>query len=363
MRVLCVNAGSSSVKLSVVEDDGSVAAAQTVDTSSGGGDDEVMQCLRTLGHAAGAVGHRVVHGGERFVEAVRLDGGVVQALHDLCDLAPLHQPKSLRGIDLASAALPHLPAVACFDTAFHATLPPAARTYAIPQEWRDAGVRRYGFHGLSHAYIARRAPQLLGITSAGLRLVSCHLGAGASLAAVLDGSCADTTMGFTPLEGLVMATRSGSIDPGAVLWLVTHQGMPAADVADALEHSSGMAALCGTADMREARRRADSGDSLARAAFDILVHRLAQSVAAMAASLGGVDVLVFTGGVGEHDAALRADTAVRLGFLGVSIDAERNARTEADADISDAASAVRVAVVTAHEDVEIARQTRAVLLA
>ena len=213
-----------------------------------------------------------------------------------------------------------VPAVACFDTAFHATLPEAAHTYAIPLEWRTRwDVRRYGFHGLSHSYASRRAAELVDRPVRDLRTVVCHLGAGASLCAVAGGTSVDTTMGFTPLEGLVMATRSGSVDPGLVLWLQENAGLREHEIAETLEHRSGLLALGGSDDMRVLLARADGGDDRAALAVDVYVHRLVAGVAAMAASLGGLDVLAFTGGVGENAPAVRARAADRLGFLGVEV--------------------------------------------
>ena len=220
-----------------------------------------------------------------------------------------------------------MPAVACFDTTFHATLPPAAATYAVPRGWRDEwGLRRYGFHGLSHAYASRRAAELLDLPLGDLRTVVCHLGAGASLCAVQGGRSVDTTMGFTPLDGLVMATRAGSIDPGAVLWLVEHGGLSPAEVAHALEHESGLLGLAGSGDMRDVLERAGAGDPEAILARDVYLHHLRAGIAAMAAALGGLDVLVFTGGVGERAPFVRAAAAEGLGFLGVAVEPDANAR-------------------------------------
>jgi acetate kinase len=253
-----------------------------------------------------------------------------------------------------------VPAVACFDTAFHATLPAAAATYAVPTGWRrDLGVRRYGFHGLSHAWVARRAAEMAAAVGApAARIVSCHLGAGASLAAVRDGRSVDTTMGFTPLEGLVMATRSGSVDPGAVLWLVTRGGLAPGEVLDAMEHRSGLAALAGTPDMAEVVRRAAAGDPDAVLARDVYVHRLRAEVAAMVAALGGLDVLAFTGGVGEHAPTVRSAAAAGLAHLGVAIDPAADAGAEPDADVTAPGSTARVLVIEAREDLEIARGVR-----
>ena len=276
MRVLVVNAGSSSVKLRLLGDDDELLVDRELDAPESRVDPEELDKALANGMGdADAVGHRIVHGGERFVDAVRIDDDVTGALRELTDLAPLHQPKSLAALDAVSAALPDMPAVACFDTAFHATLTAGASTYALPAEWRRRwGLRRYGFHGLSHAWIARRVPELIGRAAGGLRIVSCHLGAGASLCAILDGASVDTTMGFTPLEGLVMATRSGSVDPGMLLWLLERKALSEAELAEALEHRSGLLGLAGSADMRVVRARADAGDEAAVLAFAVYLHRL-----------------------------------------------------------------------------------------
>lgn len=307
-----------------------------------------------------AVGHRIVHGGARFLGPVRIDGEVRNELDALCDLAPLHQPKSLAALDVVADAYPDADAVACFDTAFHATLPPAARTYALPAQWRHRfGLRRYGFHGLSHAYVVRRVAELVGTMPK--RLISCHLGAGASLAAVLDGRCVDTTMGFTPIEGLVMATRSGSVDPGMLLWLEEHAGTPSSALADALEHRSGLVGLCGTDRMEEVIERSQAGDDTAVLALEVYLHRLRGAIAQMAASMGGVDAIAFTGGVGEHAPIVRAGASDGLGFLGLLLDDQHNRRAIPDAEISAADSHVQAFVLRAREDLEIAREVRSLL--
>ena len=347
MRVLTVNAGSSSMKLRVLDGDDQVTASHDLQPA------DPWPQLQPVD----AVGHRVVHGGTALREPVVVDDGVRAVLEELTALAPLHQPASLRGIDAARELLPDVPSVACFDTAFHATLPAAAATYAVPRAWRERGVRRYGFHGLSHAYAARRAVELCGAR----RVVTCHLGAGASLAAVVDGVCVDTTMGFTPLEGLVMATRSGSVDPGLVLWLQQHAGMSADEVADGLEHRSGLTALAGTGDVRRVLAAADDGDDDAVLALAVYERSVCQHVAAMAVPLGGIDALVFTGGVGERSARVRALVVDGLGLLSAALDDARNVAAAGDADVTGEGSAVRVLVVASREDLEIARGTRAAL--
>ncbi|TAM81737.1 MAG: acetate/propionate family kinase [Jatrophihabitans sp.] len=363
MRVLVVNAGSSSLKLRLL--DGADTVAETADLPADAGGFDTGAVRATVGEwpPPDRVGHRVVHGGTEFTGAVLVDPEVTARVRALADLAPLHQRKSLAGLAAVTQALPAVPAVACFDTAFHRTLPPEVSTYPVPASWRRRwGVRRYGFHGLSHAYASRRALELTGLARDGSRVVTCHLGAGASLCAVRDGCSVDTTMGFTPLDGLVMATRSGSLDPGLVLWLEEHEGLRPAQVALALEERSGLFALAGTGDMREVERRAADGDEDARLALQVYAHRLAAGVAAMAAALGGMDVLVFTGGVGENSARVRAEAGARLGWLGVGVDPEQNAGTAPDAEITGRGAAVRTLVIEAREDLQIAAEVRAVAI-
>jgi acetate kinase len=357
-----VNAGSSTLKVRVLGPADTSDASLDLDPWDGGADHAELTGFLTSVAGAEVVGHRVVHGGTRFSRAVLIDDAVVTAIADLTDLAPLHQPRALAGIHAARRALPQVPQVACFDTAFHAGLAPAAAQYALPGAWtRQFGLRRFGFHGLSHGYAARRAAVLLGRDQDGLRIVTCHLGAGASLAAVRGGRSVDTTMGFTPLEGLVMATRSGSVDPGLILWLLQHGNLSVDEVAAGLEQSAGLAGLSRlpSGDMREVLRAADAGDEPAQLALDVYVHRLRREIAAMAAAMNGLDVLVFTGGIGEHSPRIRAAAADGLTFLGVSLDPTQDG-VSSDADIS-GPGPVRVLVVTAREDIEIARQARAIV--
>jgi acetate kinase len=362
VRILVVNAGSSSLKLAVLDDGDRIAASRELPAPRGRMDEGTLRQIIEGYGPIEAVGHRVVHGGTEFVGPVLLDPRVVQRLRSLTDLAPLHQPTSLRGVDVVTRLFPEVPAVACFDTAFHAAMPAAASTYALPPEWRARWqLRRFGFHGLSHAWASRRAAELMGRSSDAVRLVTCHLGAGASLCAVDRGRSVDTTMGFTPLEGLVMATRSGSVDPGLLLWLEEHVGMPPSELASTLEHRSGLLGLTGTADMRSILRAERDGDQAAQAAVEVYLHRLRGAIAAMAAAMDGLDGLVFTGGVGEGSSAIRARAAERLRFLGVRLDIEANDALEPDVDIGAAGAAVRAFVIRAREDLEIARQVRMVL--
>jgi acetate kinase len=364
-RILVVNAGSSSLKLRVLGPAYEVLAAADLPALRGAVSVDAATLSGTLdglGPVA-AVGHRVVHGGTQYTGPVLVTGEVRRRLEALTDLAPLHQPKSLAAMDAVAEVLPGIPAVACFDTAFHTTIPEAAATFALPSEWRARWtLRRYGFHGLSHSYVSRRAAELMGPLGS-TAVVTCHLGAGASVAAVWNGRSVDTTMGFTPLDGLVMATRSGSVDPGLVLWLEEHAGMPPGELAATLESRSGLLGLTGTSDMREVLSRAAAGDSRAVLGRDVYLHRLRGCIAAMAAAMDGLDALVFTGGVGERSPEIRSRAAAGLGFLGVQVDAARNAASP-DADdyeISAPGAPVRTFVIAAREDKQIAAEVRQVL--
>ena len=368
-----VNAGSSSLKLRLLDGDDSVVASADPPVGEGAAVAAALEStIRGFG-AVDAAGHRVVHGGTQFTGPVLVDAEVRARLEASTDLAPLHQPKSLAALDAVSRLLPDVPAVACFDTAFHATLPPSASTYALPGTWRDRWpLRRFGFHGLSHAYAARRVTELWrrggDVQPRPFRVVTCHLGAGASLAAIVDGRSVDTTMGFTPLEGLVMATRSGSVDPGLILWLQTHAGLSADAVTDGLERQSGLLGLAGSADMRDVVSGVGRAEAWATLALDVYVHRLVGLAAAMAASAGGLDALVFTGGVGEHTPLVRQRAAAGLAFLGVRIDEAANdgAGQEGrgpDAEITATGSSARLFVIEAREDIEIAHQVRSTLAA
>ncbi|MDQ6731397.1 MAG: acetate/propionate family kinase [Actinomycetota bacterium] len=359
MRVLVVNAGSSSLKLRILDDEYAVLASHDLELPDGRVDrSAVVEALAEL-PVADAVGHRVVHGGSRYLGPVRITAEVEAAIGALRSLAPLHQDRALVGIEAVGSVYPNLPAVACFDTAFHAGLPAGAAAYALPADWvKQHGLRRFGFHGLSHAHVARSVAELTGRLDG--RIVSCHLGAGASLAAIRDGRSVDTTMGFTPLDGLVMATRSGAVDPGLLLWLLREADVSIEDLNSGLEHRSGLLGLSGTPDMRVLLAR---DDETARTALDVYIHRLRGAIASMAAAMNGLDVLAFTGGVGERAAPVRAAAAAGLGFLGVTLDQARNAHASADTGtgIAGADSAVKVFVIEAGEDAEIARQVQDLL--
>ncbi|MFC4120821.1 acetate/propionate family kinase [Nonomuraea zeae] len=302
-----------------------------------------------------AVGHRVVHGGVRFTEAVLIDDGVIKAIEELAPLAPLHNPVNLTGIEVARRAFPGVPQVAVFDTAFQLTLPPEAYTYAVPRDWRERlGVRRFGFHGTSCSYVSRRAARFLGRDLAGLDLIVLHLGNGASATAISGGRSADTSMGMTPLEGLVMGTRSGDVDPALPGYLARVDGMTAEQAEHELSYAGGLLALAGTSDMREVRAR---GDAEAGLALEIYTRRIRKYVGAYYALLGRVDAIVFTGGVGEHDAATRAACLSGLDRLGITVDPALNeAGSLEERAVSPPDAEVAVLVIPTDEEWEIARQ-------
>ena len=365
-QILIVNAGSSSLKLRRLDAHDELVGSHDLPMTRGTVDGPALARALADAEPPDAVGHRIVHGGRRYLGPVRLDDAVERDLRQLVDLAPLHQPKSIDALEAVKAIYPDIPAVASFDTAFHAAMPAAATTYALPREWRERwDLRRYGFHGLSHAYATRRSGELLGRPPKAFRAVICHLGAGASLAAVAGGVSVDTTMGFTPLEGLVMATRSGSVDPGLLMWLQEHVGMPAQEMAATLENRAGLLGLSGTADMAVVVARAEAGDAVAGAAVAVYVHRLRASIAAMTAAMGGLDVLVFTGGVGEHAPTVRAAACEGLAFLGVRLDPAANGRPpvpgSVDREIGVPGAPVRLFVIEAREDLQMAHEVRQVL--
>jgi len=363
VHILVINVGSSSLKACVLDDDDAVLASK--DWSSPGPED----LSRLLGDflddapSVDAVGHRIVHGGSKFTRPILLNEGIDEALTALTDLAPLHNPPSLAAIRSVQSLYPEMPQVACFDTSFHIDMPAKAATYALPRLWREQwGIRRYGFHGLSHAWASSRASELLGRPRDELRLVTAHLGAGASLAAVAFGHSVDTTMGFTPMEGLVMATRSGSVDPGLVLWVQQRKGLSPGDVEQSLERQSGLLGLSDqSGDLRRVIEAADAGDHEARLAYDVYVYRIQTSIAAMCAAMDGLDGLVFTGGAGEASWRLRADTCAGLGFLGVRLEEGSNRASTGDALVSAPSVMPAVLVVEAREDLEIARYVRELL--
>jgi len=392
MNILVLNTGSGSVKFSLVEaateqvrfdglvdwsarparfevrPSGAAPVAATVPVS--GPHEAVTHVLQQLtgGPApllhdraeVSAIGHRVVHGGLRYSHSVRVTAEVKAGIAALAEMAPLHNPINLEGIEAAESAWPGVPQVAVFDTAFHATLPEAAHTYAVPYHWTaDWQLRRYGFHGLSHAYCAGRAGQLLGSAP---RLVICHLGQGCSLSAVRDGVCVDTSMGFTPLDGLMMGSRSGSVDPGLLIHVLRHKGLTADDLDRVLNRESGLLGVSGVSnDLRQVTAAARAGVERARLAVDVFTHRLRQTIGAMAVTLGGVDALVFTAGIGENSGLIRAEGCRGLECLGIELDPGKNDSCRPDADIALAGSRARILVIATREDLTIVRETVRVL--
>ena len=392
MKILVCNAGSSSLKFSLFEAEGELLLAEGgIDWSTkparlvfrGAGDREIREerklekhsdavarildelragpspPLRALGELE-AVGHRVVHGGERYTAAVRITPDVKRAIGELAELAPLHNPASLEGIAAVEKVLPGTPQVAAFDTAFHATLSAAVRTYPVPRKWtREWGIRRYGFHGLSHSYCAARAAEMLG--RGDLRLIIAHLGNGASVSAVHNGACVDTSMGFTPMEGLMMGTRSGTVDPGMLVYLLRHKRLDVNELDHALNYESGLLGVSGiSSDMRQVLAKL-ADDSDARLAVEVYVHRIRQTVGAMAAMLGGVDALVLTAGIGEHAPEIRKRVCEKLHHLGLDLDRNANEACKPDADIALPSSAARILVIATREDLTIMREMRQLL--
>lgn len=376
MRVLLINAGSSSLKCSVMEAEHRTVIAHASADWAGAvtryermgpgaarireqaafreAGEAVHHALDDLAVAAAppaAVGHRIVHGGE-LAAPVRVTAAVRARISALAELAPLHNPAGLEALAAAEAVLPGVPHVAVFDTAFHATLPAAARTYPLPHAWSDGwGIRRYGFHGLSHAYCATRAAELLERPPVELRLVICHLGHGCSATAVRRGESVDTTMGFTPAGGLMMATRSGSLDPGIVTHVARRHGLAPDAIDDALNHDAGLLGVSGiSGDMREVLAADRAGHDRARLAIAMYAHRVRQAIGALTVTLGGIDALVFTAGVGENAAEIRAASCQGLQCVGVVLDSEANRRCRPDADVAHPESAARVLVIATRED-------------
>ena len=310
-----------------------------------------------------AVGHRMVHGGERFSESVLLNKEVLDAFIACNDLAPLHNPANLKGVNAVSAILPNVPQVGVFDTAFHQTMPDYAYMYAIPYElYEKYGVRRYGFHGTSHRYVSQRVCEFLGVDPKGKKILTCHIGNGGSISAIKDGKCIDTSMGLTPLEGLVMGTRSGDIDAGAVTFIMEKEGLNATGISNLLNKKSGVLGVSGvSSDMRELEAAVAAGNPKAILAEKMYFYRIKKYIGAYAAALGGVDIILFTGGVGENQANCRSEVCEGLEFMGVKIDLEKNKVRGEEAIISADDSKVTVAVIPTDEELMIASDTLAIL--
>lgn len=365
--IVALNAGSSSLKLGVFdwETEEQLAAeaitwGDDAKVTIRGHADAARQLLSTLDpDSIGAIGHRVVHGGAHFRQAVRIDARVKRVIAELAPLAPLHNPAALAVIETAEQMLPRVPQVAVFDTAFHRTMPPSSYLYPVPYRWYEEwGIQRFGFHGLSHAYCSARAAELLKQPVAQLKLVTCHLGSGASLATVDGGRSVATTMGFTPLEGLMMGTRSGSVDPGLLLYLLSHEYLSLTDLEHTLNYESGLVGVSGISeDLREIVAATERGHQGASRAFALYTARIREGIGAMVAAMSGIDGLVFTAGVGEHSIEVRRAVCEPLGWLGVAIDEYANRIVSSDGDVATAGSRVRVLVVHTREELMVARET------
>ena len=396
MKILVLNSGSSSVKYKLIDTDGEhVLAEGGVEkiglddgflkykradgskaiinlglTDHKGAIEAVLRlltdptegCIRSYGEID-AVGHRVVHGGEKFAKSVLIDDDVKRMIRECYDIAPLHNPANMTGIEAMEALLPGVPQVGVFDTAFHQTMPASSFMYALPYKYyKEDGVRRYGFHGTSHRYVSQRVCEILGVDIKDVKIITCHVGNGGSITAIEGGRSVDTSMGLTPTEGLMMGTRVGDVDPGALTYLMTKHGLTAADMQRIINKESGMAGISGiSSDMREIEAAVNAGDERATLGLEMYIKRITKYIGAYAAEMGGVDIIVFTGGVGENQTGLRADVCAPLAFMGVEIDKEANAARGVEAVISTAASKVKVVVVPTDEELMIARDTAALV--
>ncbi len=375
MRTLVLNCGSSSIKYRLFDGERSVTKGIVERIGQDDGDvtdhriglERVMRELdpHLADGGLDAIGHRVVHGGEEFVEPTRIDADVIERIRAQIPLAPLHNPANLLGVEVSVELEPDLPQVAVFDTAFHRTLPPHAYRYAVPEEmYREHGVRRYGFHGTSHGHVAQLAAEHLGESLDDLNLITFHLGNGASATAIERGRSVDTSMGLSPLEGLVMGSRSGDIDPAIVFHLERSAGLTIDEVESMLNRRSGMLGLCGDMDLREVERRAEDGDASARLALDVYGYRIKKYLGAYFAALGSVDAIVFTGGVGENQPDIRRRAVDGLERLGIDLDDELNRRadpSDGPSVIHSTSSSVSVLVIATNEELEIVRQVRHVV--
>lgn len=396
MKILVLNSGSSSVKYKLIDTDGEhVLAEGGVEkiglddgflkykradgskaiinlglTDHKGAIEAVLRlltdptegCIRSYGEID-AVGHRVVHGGEKFAKSVLINDDVKRMIRECYDIAPLHNPANMTGIEAMEALLPGVPQVGVFDTAFHQTMPASSFMYALPYKYyKEDGVRRYGFHGTSHRYVSQRVCEILGVDIKDVKIITCHVGNGGSITAIEGGRSVDTSMGLTPTEGLMMGTRVGDVDPGALTYLMAKHGLTAADMQRIINKESGMAGISGiSSDMREIEAAVNAGDERATLGLEMYIKRITKYIGAYAAEMGGVDIIVFTGGVGENQTGLRADVCAPLAFMGVEIDKEANAARGVEAVISTAASKVKVVVVPTDEELMIARDTAALV--
>lgn len=365
MKILVLNRGSSSIKCSVYDLDTLPEEPQEpiwedkIEWKNiyNQGSNQIEEAFRSLFKKMkiDCIGHRIVHGGKKYKQSVRIDPKVKAEIRNLSGLAPLHNAQDLEGIEILEKLFPGVPQVAVFDTSFHRTMPHAAKWYGGPYRWVEEGIERYGFHGISFQYCARQVPKILGKKIG--RMVVCHLGSGASLCAIEHGKSVDTTMGFTPLEGLMMDTRSGSVDPGILLYLIKEKGKSAEELSEELYEKSGLLGFSGiSSDMRDILKGADEGNQRAAATLEVYIHRLISAIGSMAAVLGGIDALIFTAGIGENASQIREKVCKRLSFLGISLSDSKNNTATSDSEISEPNSKVKVAVIQTQEAFEIARE-------
>ncbi len=393
MKILVLNSGSSSVKYKLIDTDGEKVLAEGGVEKIGLADgflkykradgskdivelgltdhkgavlrqltDKTEGCIKSYSEID-AVGHRVVHGGEKFAKSVIIDDAVKEMIRQCYDIAPLHNPANMTGIEAMEALLPGVPQVGVFDTAFHQTMPAKSFMYALPYKYyEEDGVRRYGFHGTSHRYVSQRVAEILGVDIHSVKIITCHVGNGGSITAVDGGRSVDTSMGLTPTEGLMMGTRVGDIDPGVLTYLMTKHNLSAADVQRIINKEGGIAGVTEiSSDMREIEAAVAAGNERARLGLEMYEQRITKYIGAYAAEMGGVDIIVFTGGVGENQTGLRADVCAPLAFMGVEIDAEANKARGVEAVISTPGSKVKVVVVPTDEELMIARDTAALV--
>lgn len=367
MALLVLNAGSSNLKASIFEtENGCIKDSEPVfkekiswqKSNSIACKNSIKQLLQSVKtHKIDAVGHRIVHGGDKYIHPVLINDKVLADLKNLIELAPLHEPISIAGIECVKEVLQDIKQFAVFDTAFHADMPESSKIYPLPYEWYEKlGIKRFGFHGISHKYAAKRAGDLLGKEFESLRIITCHLGSGASLCAVAGGKSIMTTMGYTPLEGLVMGTRAGSIDPGIILHVLKGENYDIDSLEDVLNESCGLKGICGVSDMEEIEKLSGSGNRSAKLALEIYINRLASSIASLLPLLGGLDALVFTGGVGENSTYIREATCQKLEFAGIKIDSGLNKSVNSDCLISSKQSSANVLIVYSKEDLAIAQE-------
>ena len=346
-----------SISLNISDHNGAIKAILDLLTSADYG------CISSF-NEIDAVGHRVVHGGEKFNKSVLIDNEVIEKIKQCYSIAPLHNPVNMAGIDAITEILPNVPQVAVFDTAFHQTMPPESYMYALPYEYyKNDGVRRYGFHGTSHRYVSRRVCDFLGVDYTTQKIITCHIGNGGSITAVMNGKSIDTSMGLTPVEGLMMGTRCGDVDPGALTFLMEKHHLSAADMQNIINKKSGVAGFSEiSSDMREIDEAIAQGNERAKLALKMYEHRITKYIGAYAAEMGGVDIIVFTGGVGENQQATRYNVCATLGFMGVEIEAAVNAEVRGrEAVISTPESRVKVVVIPTDEEYMIARDTEAIV--